>query len=371
MRSFRNALKALITGISGLLLCPASSNRLLRDLLTLLGSELLAASMATQLAQGYGIWVLWALFLRHHAERNRRMLRNASKIELDILIAKYILTGKYSFVGAMMKMTVKKLAAINARAARQRWKANLNPQTLRRLRSVSDEYRVSINAGEVILLDGCWYITHVGLLRIAKRSRCVGIRVEIIAELCDAATSRWTFEATVYKSATCKGFVGFGDADPSNISPQMRGAEMRVAETRAVNRALRKAYGIGICSVEELGSLSGPFPLPGQAQAAAGKTEAQNGNGHPLRDRLCHLIRHHQLDSSLVKAYAADYCHVSELRQASREEVSEFIRHLAEYAQRDREALYCQLNSYARPDCSAPKAPASESAGLDANEGAA
>lgn len=27
------------------------------------------------------------------------------------------------------------------------------------------------------------------------------------------------------------------------------GAEMRVAETRAVNRALRKAYGIGLCSV--------------------------------------------------------------------------------------------------------------------------
>jgi hypothetical protein len=27
---------------------------------------------------------------------------------------------------------------------------------------------------------------------------------------------------------------------------------MRVAETRAVNRALRKAYGIGLCSVEEL-----------------------------------------------------------------------------------------------------------------------
>jgi hypothetical protein len=29
---------------------------------------------------------------------------------------------------------------------------------------------------------------------------------------------------------------------------------MRVAETRAVNRTLRKAYGIGICSVEEIGS---------------------------------------------------------------------------------------------------------------------
>ena len=34
---------------------------------------------------------------------------------------------------------------------------------------------------------------------------------------------------------------------------------MRVAETRAVNRALRKAYGIGLCSVEELGSRSDVF----------------------------------------------------------------------------------------------------------------
>src|SRR5205823_5763382 len=42
--------------------------------------------------------------------------------------------------------------------------------------------------------------------------------------------------------------------DPSNVSPLMHGAEMRVAETRAVSRALRKAYGIGICSVEELRS---------------------------------------------------------------------------------------------------------------------
>ena len=66
----------------------------------------------------------------------------------------------------------------------------------------------------------------------------------------------WTFKATVFRSSDCKGFVGYGDADPSNVSFLVHGAEMRVAETRAVNRALRKAYGIGICSVEEIGSLA-------------------------------------------------------------------------------------------------------------------
>jgi len=57
----------------------------------------------------------------------------------------------------------------------------------------------------------------------------------------------------------CKGFIGYGDADPSNVSPLVHGAEMRGAETRAVNRALRKAYGIGVCSVEEIGSFAEPY----------------------------------------------------------------------------------------------------------------
>jgi hypothetical protein len=48
-------------------------------------------------------------------------------------------------------------------------------------------------------------------------------------------------------------FVRYGDADPPNVSSLVHGAEMRVAETRDVNWALRKAYGIGLCSVEELG----------------------------------------------------------------------------------------------------------------------
>ena len=50
----------------------------------------------------------------------------------------------------------------------------------------------------------------------------------------------------------------YGDADPSNVSLLVHGAEMRVAETRAVNRALRKAYGIGTCSIEEIGSVADP-----------------------------------------------------------------------------------------------------------------
>ena len=73
-----------------------------------------------------------------------------------------------------------------------------------------------------------------------------------------------------------------------------------------------------------------------------------NGNncGPKVRDRLCQLIRQHQLDPNLVKAYATDFCGVKTLREATREQVENFVAHLADWAEKDRNALLCQLNSY-------------------------
>src|ERR1700681_3976442 len=124
---------------------------------------------------------------------------------------------------------------------------------------------------------------------------------------------------------------------------------MRIAETRAVNRALRKAYGIGICSVEELGSLR----ATSEHSPENGLCRSQNGstNGQPrLRDRLCLLIRQHNLDPALVKAYAADFCGTATLSGASRELVESFISHLATAAKENRDGLLCKLNSYAQPE---------------------
>jgi hypothetical protein len=166
-----------------------------------------------------------------------------------------------------------------------------------------------------------------------------------VPEFSDPSTQRWAFEATVYKSRTCRGFVGYGDADPSNVSSLVRGAEMRVAETRAVNRALRKAYGIGICSVEEIGTIPNiGEKLPPQKANGNG-----NGGGPKVRDRLCQIIRQHKLDPELVKAYAVDFCGTKTLRDASREQVENFVQQLADWAEKDRNALLCQLNSYAHP----------------------
>jgi hypothetical protein len=136
----------------------------------------------------------------------------------------------------------------------------------------------------------------------------------------------------------------------------VHGAEMRVAETRAVNRALRKAYGIGLCSVEELGwaPRSNTSGSPDQHKPSSdGNGNHQNGQPR-LRDRLCLLIRQHQLDAGLVKAYAADYCGTSSLRDASRDQVEAFINDLALRASKDRDGLICQLNSYSKSQEVAP-----------------
>jgi hypothetical protein len=128
----------------------------------------------------------------------------------------------------------------------------------------------------------------------------------------------------------------------------VRGAELRVAETRAVNRALRKAYGIGLCSVEELASLSGSFS-PAREPKPVAKQPSENGsnNGQPrLRDKLCLLIRQYNLDANLVKAYAADFCGTQALRDANRDQIEAFISQLSKEVKENRDGLVCKLNSY-------------------------
>ena len=221
------------------------------------------------------------------------------------------------------------------------------------LRGVIKRFGISVLLGDVQYIDGRWYITHSGLLRIAQRRRCSGIRTRLVPEFCNSVTDRWVFRATVFKCSRSKGFVGYGDADPSNTSPLVRGAEMRVAETRAVNRALRKAFGVGLCSVEELGSFSAPQkPITTTSHSNGHPGSNGSSNGQPrLRDQLCVLIRQHNLDPSLVKAYAADFCGTATLKEASRDLVETFVSTLADEAAKDRAALVCKLNSYTpRPE---------------------
>ena len=250
----------------------------------------------------------------------------------------------------MKEQSVADLLRQNLRSVKQRY-PSITTGAIRTLRDLTRSLRLSVMLGEILCIEGKWYVTHSGLLRIALRRRCRGIRTMLQERQSDPIAGRWVFKATVYKSRGSRGFGGYGDADPTNVSPLVRGAEMRVAETRAVNRALRKAYGIGICSVEEIGSFSAQ-PQPSPAAERSNGHYASNGssNGQPrLRDQLCLLIREYNLDPNLVKAYAADFCGTQTLSGASRELVESFISHLSASAKENRDTLVCKLNSYSQP----------------------
>src|ERR1700730_16559504 len=104
-----------------------------------------------------------------------------------------------------------RLISSNRTLARQLWGDLLDPLQLRSLREVTKCFCFSLPMGDLRLLHGGWYVTHVGLIRLSRRSHCAGIAVEAIPQFCDAQAARWIFKATVFKSRTCKGFVGYGD----------------------------------------------------------------------------------------------------------------------------------------------------------------
>ena len=255
---------------------------------------------------------------------------------------------RYGIAGGFVLNTRDRLRKRNTTLARLRWGHGIGTVALQALRAYSEKFDFSIALGDLLLLDHGWYVTHSGLIRLARRKHCAGIRVLPVRQFCNSTTGRWTFKAIVYRSHACRGFAGYGDADPSNVSPLVHGAEMRVAETRAVNRALRKAYGIGICSVEEIGSLAEPQQPSREPKKLPAQPANGNCGGPKIRDRLCQIIRQHQLDPTLVKAYATDFCGTKTLREATREQVENFVQHLADWAQKDRNAVLCQLNSYVR-----------------------
>ncbi len=105
---------------------------------------------------------------------------------------------------------------------------NINRARIQALKDLTKQFSFSFASGDVIQLDNSWFVTHTGLVRLARRKRCRGIHVEAVDSLCDSAASRFVLKATVYPSKDSAGFVGCGDADPSNVSMLVLGAEIRL-----------------------------------------------------------------------------------------------------------------------------------------------
>ena len=83
----------------------------------------------------------------------------------------------------------------NRAAARRKWRSELRGLSLQGLDSLSRQYRFSIVLGDLIFLNNKWYVTNGGLLRLAHRSHCCGIRIQQVREFCEASFSHWVFKA--------------------------------------------------------------------------------------------------------------------------------------------------------------------------------
>ncbi len=78
-------------------------------------------------------------------------------------------------------MNLTKMFRSNARHTRAIW-GELSKPIIHGLKNLTAEHGLSVTAGDLQLLEGRWYVTHAGLLRISTKRRCFGIR----SLLCDA-----------------------------------------------------------------------------------------------------------------------------------------------------------------------------------------
>lgn len=106
----------------------------------------------------------------------------------------------------------------------------------------------------IINIQGTDFVKHEGLLNEFFENKGQSITTELIKF--EESLSMFIFKATVKGE---KGeFTAHGDASPNNVNKMIAPHLARMAETRAVNRALRFYNNIGMCSADELGGDSKP-----------------------------------------------------------------------------------------------------------------
>lgn len=100
----------------------------------------------------------------------------------------------------------------------------------------------------ITTLQGREYVTHKGLVWLAHIKGLQSVDVEMIHS--DFEKFLFIFKATVVGERGT--YVGHGDASTKSVSKGILPHLIRMAETRAVSRALRLYLGVGITSKDEI-----------------------------------------------------------------------------------------------------------------------
>ncbi len=93
----------------------------------------------------------------------------------------------------------------NVTRAKALWPASCSKATLKILLELTTAFGFSVERGEIRIIDGHWYVTHSGLLRLATRRRCNSIIAEPVPQFSDPSLHRWVFKSTVRKSLRSRG----------------------------------------------------------------------------------------------------------------------------------------------------------------------
>jgi hypothetical protein len=114
-----------------------------------------------------------------------------------------------------------------------------------------------LNQDFVVNLQGKDFVTYNGLIDLAHQIGISKIETELIQIPGADNNNQCIFKATVTSEAG-EVYVGFGDADPTNVNRMIGKHLIRMAETRAKARALRDMTNVGMTAFEELGGEDEP-----------------------------------------------------------------------------------------------------------------
>lgn len=117
------------------------------------------------------------------------------------------------------------------------------------LKKEEPKHTIDNKAQLYITLNGKTYVTQTGLLDQAHSKGLKSVETELI-DFKDQEIAVVKSKVTMKDGST---FTGYGDATKENVNSMIVKHLLRMAETRATNRALRLATNIGVTSIEELG----------------------------------------------------------------------------------------------------------------------
>ena len=106
-------------------------------------------------------------------------------------------------------------------------------------------------------LQGKKYITHQGLLKFAHIKGLQSLSTRIIEYDIEKKSAIIECSAILEDGGNVSHFKAFGDSSTESLKPNMHPHFLGMAQTRAINRCLRLATGLGMTSFEELGDDKG------------------------------------------------------------------------------------------------------------------